>query len=92
MAERAMLVSVGALELSKCFWYLIQWPWDSKNIPYMMSSKKLPSIHSITQGADTDTPIMIQLLDPSESHCTPGVHLNPMGTHDTQLLELMKQA
>jgi hypothetical protein len=30
MAERALFVSGGTLELSKCFWFLIQWLWDSK--------------------------------------------------------------
>jgi hypothetical protein len=35
---------------------------------------------------------MIQRLEPFESHRTLGVHLNPMVTHDTQLLELLKKA
>jgi hypothetical protein len=34
---------------------------------------------------------MIQRLEPSESHRTLGVHLNPMGTHEIQLLELLKK-
>jgi hypothetical protein len=38
--ERALFVSGGELELSKCFWYLIQWIWESKHIPYMASSEE----------------------------------------------------
>jgi hypothetical protein len=91
-AERAMCVPGGELELPKCFWYLIQWIWDSKHRPDMVSREECPGILSINQGTDTDTPIMIQHLEPSESHRTLGVHLNPMGTHKTQLLQLMKQA
>jgi hypothetical protein len=91
-AERALFISGGDLELSKFFWYLIQWMWDSKNRPYMASSEEFPGVLSITLGTDTDKPIMIQCLEPSTSHHTLGVHLNRMGSHKTQLMELLKQA
>jgi hypothetical protein len=58
----------------------------------MASIEECPGILSITQGTDMDTPIIIQFLEPSESHRTLGVHLNPMGTYNAQLIELMKQA
>jgi hypothetical protein len=92
MAERALFVSGGELELSNCLLYLIQWLWESKNRPYMASSEECPGILSITQGTDRDLPIIIQRLEPSESHCTLDVHLNPMGTHETQLLDLLEKA
>jgi hypothetical protein len=91
-AERALFVSGEELELSKCLWHPIQWLWDSKNRPYMTSSEEFPGILYVVQGTDTDTPIMIQQLEPSESHSTLGVHLNTMGTHKTQLIELLKQS
>jgi hypothetical protein len=88
-SERSLFVSGGELKLSKCFWYLIQWLWESNNIPYMASSEECLGILSIMQGIDTDAPIRIQLLEPSEYHLTLGVHINQMGT---LLLELLKQA
>jgi hypothetical protein len=91
-AERALFVSGGELELSTCFWYLIQWLWYSKNRHYMASSEELPGILSIKKGTDIASPITIQRLEPYESHRTLGVHLNPMGTHDTQLLELLRKS
>jgi hypothetical protein len=91
-AERSLFVSGGELKLSKFFWYLIQWLWDSKIRPYMESSEEFPGIHSITQGTDMDPPIMIQPLEPSETHRTLGVHLNPIRTHETQLLQLLKKS
>jgi hypothetical protein len=36
--ERDLFVPGGQLELSKCFWYLIQWLWDSTYRPCMVSS------------------------------------------------------
>jgi hypothetical protein len=78
-AERALFVPGGDLELFKFFWYLIQWIWDRNNIPYMASSEECPGILSITQGTDTDSPIMIQRLEPSELHArfTPQSNGNP---------------
>jgi hypothetical protein len=90
-AERALFVSGGELKLSKCFSYLLQWLWDSKNRPYMASSDEFPGILYITQGTDTYSPIIIQRLEPYESHRTIGIHLNSMGTHETQLLELLEK-
>jgi hypothetical protein len=90
-AERALCVSGGKLELSKCFWYLIQWLWDSRNRPYMASSNKCSGRISMTQGISTTTPITITRLEPSESHRTLGVYLNPLGSHETQMVELIKR-
>jgi hypothetical protein len=39
-AERVLCVSGGESEISKCFWFLIQWLWGSKNRPYMASSEE----------------------------------------------------
>jgi hypothetical protein len=39
-----------------------------------------------------DTPIVIQWLESSESDRILHVHLNQMATHDTQLIDLKKQA
>jgi hypothetical protein len=58
----------------------------------MASSEECPGIISIKQVADVDTPIMIHSSEPPGSYHTFGVHLSPMGIHDTQLLELMKHA
>jgi hypothetical protein len=91
-AERALFMSGGELELSKYFLYFIQWLWDIKNRPYMASIKEFPEILSITKGTDTDSPIMLQCLEPSESQRTLGVHLDSTGIHETQLLELVKKA
>jgi hypothetical protein len=58
----------------------------------MASSDEFPGILSITQCTYTYSPIIIQRLEPYESHRTIGIHLNPMGSHETQLLELLKKA
>jgi hypothetical protein len=57
----------------------------------MASTEEYLGVLSITQGTYTDTPNMIQRLEPSESNCNLGVHLDPMGSHETQPMDLLKQ-
>jgi hypothetical protein len=48
--EQLLFSSGGALELKKCFWYLIYWQWVNGH-PKMMTIIECPGIIALTCGA-----------------------------------------
>jgi hypothetical protein len=47
--ERLLYSSGSALELKKCFWYLIYWPWVNGH-PQMAMNLSCPGIIALTSG------------------------------------------
>jgi hypothetical protein len=47
--ECILYSSGGALELRKCFWYLVYWTWENGR-PQMMTMIECPGIISLTSG------------------------------------------
>jgi hypothetical protein len=74
----------GALELSKCFYYIIAWDFHKNGAPVLLSPQEMPDTHiSVTSGANP-TPIPVEQKDSNSAHTTLGVRLNsPPGTPST---------
>ena len=78
-AERALFVSGGALELTKCLWYLIHWLWDHRERAYLASSDDAPASLMMTQGDNFNEQTKIARLEPSDSHRTLSCFINILG-------------
>ena len=90
--EKLLYCSGGALELSKCFYYLLYWKWVDG----------LPILHTKSEISDQTTPIsltsgsnststQITLRDPGDAHKTLGIHLAPTGK-DTVQAEVLRNS
>ncbi len=75
----------GALEMSKCFYYVISWQWLN-GLPFMLSKEDMHAIKpiSLTSGSDP-IPVQISQRDVSEAHKTLGVWICPTGDETAQI-------
>ncbi len=90
--ERLLFCSGGALELSKCSYYIVYWKWLN-GLPQMLSTDEVRSqgAISLTSG-NGKTPISIKQRDVSEAHKTLGVWLAPNGDDSAQADYLRSKA
>jgi hypothetical protein len=91
--ERLLHCSGGALELSKCSYYVLYWQWIH-GLPSLISKQKVQEkVGSIalTLGLNSNkTPI--KQLDTSEAHKTLGVWLAPDGSEAAQINYLLTKS
>jgi hypothetical protein len=80
--ERLLYATGGALNLTKCFWYGIEWTFSPAGAPTMLPSTEGHQI-SLSSGSDFDNPQPIQRISTSIGKRTLGVRLAPDG-NDTQ--------
>ena len=52
--EKKLNATGGYLALTKCFWYLISWEWDSKGEATMSPISNNPSDIFLTSGQNTE--------------------------------------
>jgi hypothetical protein len=91
--EKLLFSSGGALELSKCFYYLIYWEWRD-GIPNMVRKVDMPTTNlpiCLTSGTDSEK-VRIYQRDITESHKTLGVMMTPTGSEDAQTEYLCQTA
>jgi hypothetical protein len=82
--ERLLYTTGGALELSKCFYYIIAWDFNKHGAPILLNPTAMPNTQiSITSGSDP-TLIPIEHKDASTAHVTLGVRPNPSGDTEDQ--------
>ncbi len=82
--ERLLFTSGGALELSKCSYYVMHWEWNN-GLPHLTPKNKVAGIKKITLTSGTSTQqIKILQRDPSEAHKTLGVYVAPDGNERAQ--------
>jgi len=48
--ERKLFSTGGALNLKKCFWYLISWRWEADGTATMATTTQTPEEIKLTQG------------------------------------------
>ncbi len=82
--EQLLFTSGGALELSKCSYYVMHWEWIN-GLPQLTPKNEVAEIKKITLTSGT-SPQQIEILqcDPSEAHKTLGVYVAPNGNEHTQ--------
>jgi hypothetical protein len=86
----ALLTSTGGqLELSKCFYYLVQWQFDKHGVPTM--SKTVDSNLQV-RDSSTGQQISITQQSPTTPHRTLGVYLAPSGTMQLAMEKLRAKA
>lgn len=67
----------GQLELSKCFYYIVQWRFDTQGTPHMVTST---DAYIAVQDPSTGERIPIKQQPTTQPHRTLGVYLAPSGT------------
>jgi hypothetical protein len=84
--ERLLSATGGKLELTKCFYYILQWEFDDEGVPSHMSKQDLEDsgvkIHIHENGKDQ--PTEIKHLDCDEAHRTLGVYNTITGNQKEQ--------
>jgi hypothetical protein len=84
--EKLLFCSGGALELSKCFYYLLHWKW-SDGLPQLLTKNEIleliPPI-CLTSGLSLEQ-VAIAQKDVQEAHKTSGVFLAPSGQETAQI-------
>ena len=86
--ERLLSYSGGALNLSKCFHYVLYWEWPHGLPVLRSSSTEYPTI-VLTSGSSTSVST-IKRLDPNTASCTLGVYLSPTSEW-TKQIEILKR-
>jgi hypothetical protein len=77
--ERLLYTTGGALELSKCFYYIIAYDFNKNGVPVLLTPEAMPDTQiSLTNGSDP-TPILINQKDANTAHVTLGVRPDPSG-------------
>jgi hypothetical protein len=73
--ERLLSATGGKLELTKCFYYILQWEFDNEGVPSHMSKQDLEDSGVKIQIQETrkDQPTEIKHFDCDEAHRTLGV-------------------
>ena len=89
--ERLPFSSGGALELSKCFYYLMHWHWEN-GLPQLtkLSSMNLPPI-MLTSGSNTEK-VPFSQRDVGDAHKTLGVYMTPTGDESSQVKALLEKS
>ncbi len=78
--ERLLFSTGGALNLQKCFWFLLTWRWNNGHAQYA-SENEVPGDLSMTSGNTLNSPTVINRISPTESYRTLGVHISPSGSN-----------
>jgi hypothetical protein len=77
--ERLLFSTGGALNLSKCFWFILSWRWNHHHA-VCDTSETLPGALYMTSGKDTSSYTEIKRVELHESYRTLGVHISPNGS------------
>ena len=81
--EQLLYSTGGALELSKCFYYIIAWKWNKEGRARLATPDDIAPRISVT-SSKTGNSVEIEMKDCREAHKTLGVMQNPACTHDAE--------
>jgi hypothetical protein len=84
--ERLLLATGGKLELTKCFYYILQWKLDDEGVPSHTSKQELEDIGVEIEILEIgkDQPTEIKHLDCEVAHRTLGVYKTITGNQQKQ--------
>jgi len=88
--ERLLFTTGGALNLHKCFWYLMSWK-QTKGYPTLASIPQTPGDLTLTAWYG-QTPEPIPRIEPTSAFRTLGVHTSPSGKQHEQIKVLRRHA
>ena len=90
--EKLLFCSGGALELSKCSYYIMHWQWPN-GLPVLTSKEDSQKIHRIalTSGNNNDAQYVNQ-KETTEAHKTLGVWIAPDGNELAQKEHLLQDS
>jgi hypothetical protein len=88
--ERILYSSGGALELRKCFWYLLYWTWENGR-PQLATKIECPGIIALTSGHVPNYTV-IPRLEVWEARWTLGVRPAPDGNYRKEATFLLDKA
>jgi hypothetical protein len=87
--ERLIWSSGGALNLDKCYLYLLEWTYSKTGIARLKPLKDMPYDVSLTAGNSPAPPVPIRTVEPHQGTRTLGVRLAPDGNdHDEYTFRL----
>jgi hypothetical protein len=89
--ERLLFSTGGALNLQKCFWFLLSWQWTGRKSK-LDTSTTMPATIQLTAGKRLDNPSTITRMEPTESYRTLGVHISPSGSNKGAIVVLTEIA
>jgi hypothetical protein len=78
--ERLLFSTGGALNLQKCFWFMLSWRWYGGR-SRLDTTQTMPAEIKLTAGTQVDKPSVIQRIEPTDSYRTLGVHISPSGSN-----------
>jgi len=78
--ERLLFSTGGALNLQKCFWFLLSWRWTGRSWT-LDTTNTLQAQIQLTSGLNLNNPTPIKRIDPTDSYRTLGVHISPSGSN-----------
>jgi hypothetical protein len=82
--EHLLHLSGGALNLTKCSWYVLYWDWTNGRPCLRQHTSDDPTV-SLQQGSDTTVATPIRMMKYQEAPRILGVHLSPSGDFSTQI-------
>jgi hypothetical protein len=78
--ERLLFSTGGALNLQKCFWFMLSWQWHGGK-SRLDTNQTMPAEIKLTAGSQVHKPSVIQRIEPTDSYRTLGVHISPSGSN-----------
>jgi hypothetical protein len=88
--EQLLTASGGALELNKCFYYIVKWIWED-GVARMATGEENPTSITI-KSSITGEDVHITKKECTESHKTLGVMMNPAGNFKDETNRLINKA
>ena len=84
----------GKLELSKCFFYILQWKFDDEGTPHPMTKDELEAkgVSIKIQENEQGTPTTIKHLDCNTAHRTLGLYKSPTGNQSDQIEKITEKS
>ena len=91
MCLKKLFATGGALELSKCCWYTLNWKFDAKGTAHTMRVSDMPSSIELTSGNGLLHKAQIPRMDPDEAVRTLGCYIAPNGSSKKQVEVLLQR-
>jgi hypothetical protein len=82
--ECLLYTTGGALELSKCFYYIIAYDFHKNGAPVLLAPEDMPGIQILLTSGSDPAPIIINQKDANTAHVTLVVRPDPSSSTGNQ--------